>query len=44
LTLLWFDEEGLPPAASERKRWNEETYGLRELDGILPWPGRKKRK
>jgi hypothetical protein len=44
LTLLWFDDEELPPPASERKRWDEETYGLRELDGVLPWPGRRKRK
>ena len=44
LTLLWFDDEGLAPPASEPKRWDEETYGLRELDGILPWPGRSKRK
>jgi hypothetical protein len=45
LTLLWFDDEELPPPQTERKRWDEETYGLRELDGVLPWPGRgKKRK
>ncbi len=44
LTLLWFDDEELPPRGTDRKRWEEETHGLRELDGILPWPGRKKRK
>lgn len=43
LTLLWFDDEDLPPPPAERKRWEEETYGLRELDGTLPWPGRRKR-
>jgi len=43
-TLLWFDAEDLPPPAAERKRQEENTYGLRELDGILPWPGRRKRK
>jgi hypothetical protein len=44
LTLLWFDEEDLPPPPSERKRWEEDNYGLRELDGNLPWPGRSKRR
>jgi hypothetical protein len=44
LTLLWLDDEELPPPSSERKQWDEETYGLRELDGVLPWPGRRKRK
>lgn len=44
LTLLWLDDEGLPPSGTDAKRWDEETYGLRELDGVLPWPGRRKRK
>jgi hypothetical protein len=44
LTLLWFDNDDLPPPPAERKRWEEETQGLRELDGILPWPGRNKRR
>jgi hypothetical protein len=44
LTLLWFDDEGLPPPGTDRKRWDEQTHGLRELDGVLPWPGRKKRR
>ncbi|MFG1204538.1 ImmA/IrrE family metallo-endopeptidase [Xanthobacter aminoxidans] len=44
LTLLWFDDEDLPPPRSERKRWEEETFGLRELDGELPWPGKSKRR
>jgi hypothetical protein len=43
LTLLWFeDEETLPPTRSWREE--KEDLGLRELDGILPWPGRKRRK
>ena len=42
--LLWFDEDDLPPPPAERKRWEEETYGLRELDGNLPWPGKAKRR
>ena len=44
LTLLWFDDEDLPPAPAQRPRWEEESQGLRELDGILPWPGKSKRK
>ena len=44
LTLLWFDDEGLAPQAPERKQWDEDAYRLRELDGVLPWPGRSKRK
>lgn len=44
LTLLWFDDEDLPPPPAARKRWEEEAYGLRELDGELPWPGKSKRR
>lgn len=44
LTLLWFDDDDLPPPRADKARWEEETLGLRELDGVLPWPGRKKRK
>jgi hypothetical protein len=44
LTLLWFDEDGLPQSEPERKQWDEDAFRLRELDGVLPWPGRKKRK
>lgn len=44
LTLLWFDDQGLPSQPAEQKRWEEETYGLRELDGNLPWPGSRKRR
>ncbi|HEY1631874.1 MAG TPA: ImmA/IrrE family metallo-endopeptidase [Rhizomicrobium sp.] len=44
LTLLWFDDDDLPPLRADRARWEEDTQGLRELDGVLPWPGRKRRK
>jgi IrrE N-terminal-like domain len=44
LTLLWFDDEEEPAPGSDRKRWDEESSGLRPLDGVLPWPGRRKRK
>jgi hypothetical protein len=44
LTLLWCEdrEDALPP--QERKVWEDRSFGLRELDGNLPWPGRRKRK
>lgn len=43
LTLLWFEDEEVPPLwRSEREE--EEALGLRELDGILPWPGKKRRR
>jgi Zn-dependent peptidase ImmA (M78 family) len=44
LTFLWFDDEDLRPPGNDWKQWEEETQGLRELDGVLPWPGRKKRR
>ena len=44
VALLWFEDEDLPPPAAEPKRWEEETHGLRELDGTLPWPGRSRRR
>ncbi|HYC97072.1 ImmA/IrrE family metallo-endopeptidase [Brevundimonas sp.] len=44
LTLLWFDDEDLPPSTGDRRQWEERTQGLRELDGVLPWPGAKKRR
>jgi hypothetical protein len=44
LTLLWYDEDDAPPPRVERERWEEQTYGLRELDGNLPWPGKSKRR
>ncbi|MGR9297003.1 ImmA/IrrE family metallo-endopeptidase [Rhizobium leguminosarum] len=44
LTLLWYEEDDAPPRRLERKQWEEEAYGLRELDGNLPWPGRRRRR
>ncbi|MER8764844.1 MULTISPECIES: ImmA/IrrE family metallo-endopeptidase [unclassified Mesorhizobium] len=44
MTLLWYEEDDAPPARLERKQWEEQTYGLRELDGNLPWPGGRKRR
>lgn len=43
LTLLWFeDEEIIPPKRGSSEE--TEDSGLKELDGILPWPGKKRRK
>jgi hypothetical protein len=43
LTLLWFEDEEMPPPKREHLQ-GLEGRGLRELDGILPWPGKKRRK
>jgi hypothetical protein len=44
LTLLWFDDDRLAAPAPERKQWDEDSYTLCELDGVLPWPSGKKRR
>lgn len=43
LTLLWFEDEELPPPR-HGSREEEEELGLAELDGVLPWPGKRRRK
>jgi Zn-dependent peptidase ImmA (M78 family) len=43
LTLLWMDDDEFESRESVR-RPELDDQGLRELDGILPWPGRKRRK
>ncbi len=41
LSLLWFEDEVVPrPKQTEE----DEDLGIKELDGILPWPGKKRRK
>jgi hypothetical protein len=43
LALIWFEDEEVPsPPRSLREE--EEEVGLRELDGVLPWPGKKRRR
>lgn len=43
LTLIWFaDEDEVPPP--QRGARKEEERGLRELDGVLPWPGKNRRR
>ncbi|MBX9591657.1 MAG: ImmA/IrrE family metallo-endopeptidase [Hyphomonadaceae bacterium] len=45
IALLWFEDEELPPPSADRSQAGEEgEQGLAELDGILPWPGKKRRR
>jgi hypothetical protein len=44
VALLWFEDEEVPAPPSNRKEREDEEFGLAELDGILRWPGRRKRK
>lgn len=43
LALLWFEGEEVP-MHYQSQRAEEEDTGLRELDGVLPWPRRSKRR
>lgn len=43
LSLLWFEEDEIPQAPKGFDKYSgDEEY--KELDGILPWPGKKKRR
>ena len=44
LTLLWFEDEEVPPLQREGSEIEDEEPLLRELDGVLPWPGKKRRR
>ncbi len=48
LTLLWFEDEEVPPPKRGTGRDSEieedEDGLLQELDGVLRWPGKKKRR
>jgi Zn-dependent peptidase ImmA (M78 family) len=44
VALLWFEDEELPPQRQDHRAYQEENLGLAELDGVLPWPGRRRRK
>jgi hypothetical protein len=44
VALLWFEDEEVLPLKQDRREREEEEFGLAELDGILPWPGKKRRK
>lgn len=43
LSLLWFDES-LKPAREQREANEDDEPLLKELDGILPWPSKGRRK
>lgn len=42
LSLIWFDEDLKPPR--ERRSHDEDKPLLEELDGILPWPSKRRRR
>jgi hypothetical protein len=55
LTLLWFESEEVPPLKRPARRWDrdvdereshddEDEDGLKELDGNLRWPSKKRRR
>jgi hypothetical protein len=56
LTLLWFEDEEVPPLKRFAHRWDrddgdfresrddQDDMGLKELDGNLRWPGRRRRR
>ncbi|WP_354124649.1 ImmA/IrrE family metallo-endopeptidase [Bradyrhizobium sp. LA6.10] len=44
VALLWFEDEEMPSETTDPRQREEEENGLAELDGILPWPGKKRRK
>lgn len=41
IALLWFDDEELPAPREARQ---QDEQGLAELDGILPWPEKRRRR
>ena len=46
IALLWFEDEEVPPPTRtlDRREWEEQEFGLAELDGILPWPDKRRRR
>jgi len=44
VALIWFEDEEVPAPTRDRRGREERTLGLAELDGVLPWPGRRRRK
>jgi hypothetical protein len=44
VALLWFEDEEVPAPNRDRREREAEEFGLAELDGVLPWPGKRRRK
>ena len=44
VALLWFEDEEVPPLEKDHRRREEAEFGLAELDGILPWPDKRRRR
>ena len=44
LTLLWFEDEEVPPLLHQEREVEDEDPLLPELDGVLPWPGKRRRR
>ncbi len=44
LTLLWFDDDELPAKVQREPDGRDDEAALRELDGILPWPSKRRRR
>jgi len=44
LALICFEDEDLPPSLEEFNDRSDDTDGLKELDGILPWPDKGRRR
>ena len=44
ITLLWFEDEEAPPLLHDTSDTEDEEPLLRELDGVLPWPTKRRRR
>ena len=44
IALLWFEDDDVPPPRDERRQREIDEFGLAELDGVLPWPGKRRRR
>ena len=44
LSLLWFEDEEVPHEPAANNNDPDEETGLKELDGVLPWPGKHRRR